>query len=282
MNSTKAFVVTGASTGIGEACAIGLYDRGHIVYAGVRNDEAAARIKNDRSDRMRPLQIDVTNQDDIARAADTVKESLAEATFGGIVNNAGISVAAPLEFIPIDRFQYQMEVNVTGQVAVTQAFLPMLREYRGRIVFIGSTSGFISTPLQGAYCASKHAIEAIADTFRLELKPWGIEVACIQPGMIKTPIWNKSSKAANDWLDQAPEDVMKLYGPTIDAISAYAAKAPEISAPVEVVVRDVVHALTAPRPRTRYLNGEGARPQRIISRLPDRLRDWVLQKFISI
>ncbi len=274
--------VTGASTGIGEACAIGLYDRGHIVYAGVRNDEAAARIQNDRSDRMRPLQIDVTNQDDIARAADAVKESLAEATFSGIVNNAGISVAAPLEFIPIDRFQYQMEVNVTGQVAVTQAFLPMLREYRGRIVFIGSTSGFISTPLQGAYCASKHAIEAIADTFRLELKPWGIEVACIQPGMIKTPIWNKSSKAANDWLDQAPGDVMKLYGPTIDAISAYAAKAPEISAPVEVVVRDVVHALTATRPRTRYLNGEGARPQRIIAHLPDRLRDWVLQKFISI
>ena len=282
MSTTKAIVVTGASTGIGEACAIGLYDLGFIVYAGVRNDEAGQRLRSDRDDRMRPVHIDVTNDDDITRAAEEVQSTLNGVPLRGLVNNAGITAAGPLEFMTSERLRWQLDVNVTGQVAVTSVFLPMIRESKGRIVFIGSTSGFMSSPLQGAYCASKHAIEAICDTLRLELKPWGIEVSCVQPGMIRTPIWEKSTAEANQYLEQSPPELMELYGPLVNAVTDYASKAPGMSAPVDVVVRDVIHALTAPRPRTRYLNGAGATTQKIISRLPDRLRDWVLQRFISM
>lgn len=232
---------------------------------------------------MRPVHLDVTDSNSIAKAAAWVRATREGSPLRALVNNAGITVAAPLEFVPIEKLRLQLEVNVTGHVAVTQALLPQIREAPvRRIVFIGSTSGFISAPLQGPYCASKHAIEAICDTFRLELKPWGIGVSCVQPGQIKTPIWEKSTDAANAWLEEAPDVVHRLYDPLIDKVRRFAESAADNAAPVEVVVRDVEHAIFSNRPRTRYLNGEGARIQKILSKLPDRWRDAIMERFLSL
>ena len=168
-----AVVITGASTGIGRACALDLDGRGFRVFAGVRKDEDGERLRSERPS-IEPLRIDVTDAGEIAAARDRVSEEVGTAGLAGLVNNAGIAVPGPLEHLPIDEFRRQMEVNLVGQVAVTQAFLPLLRTARGRVVNIGSIGGRVALPMLGPYAASKHAMEGISDSLRRELRPWGI------------------------------------------------------------------------------------------------------------
>ena len=166
----KTALVTGASSGIGQACAVRLASSGWRVLAGVRRTgEAPAGTEE--------VLLDVTDPEQIGAAAERVEE------LSGLVNNAGIAVAAPLEFLPPDDLRRQLEVNVIGQVAVTQAFLPALRRARGRIVIVGSIAGRSALPFLGAYAASKHALEAVADSLRVELRPFGIAVSIVQPGV---------------------------------------------------------------------------------------------------
>jgi NAD(P)-dependent dehydrogenase (short-subunit alcohol dehydrogenase family) len=166
-------VITGASTGIGEACAFHLDALGFRVFAGVRDPADGERLTRAASDRVVPVQLDVTDAGSVRSAAETVAHLLADAPLKGLVNNSGIAVASPLEFVPLDALRRQMEVNVIGQVAVTQAFLAPLRRARGRIVNMGSMAGRFASPFMGPYSASKFALEALTDSLRLEAAPLG-------------------------------------------------------------------------------------------------------------
>lgn len=271
-------VVTGASSGIGAACAAALARHGFYVFGGVRNGDDGSALEAMAPGRIRAVLLDVCDEMSIRLAAAAIASERGGRRLAGLVNNAGVNVAGPLEFLPLPEIRRQLEVNVTGQIAVTQAFIPMLRESKGRIVFIGSTSGFLATPLQGAYCASKFAIEAIADTLRFELKPWGIDVSVVRPGAIKTAIWEKSLRDAESTIANAPAALDELYGPLIAEVTDYARQTYGKAHPPEVVARDVLHALTSAHPYTRYCEGYSAAAQRVLSLLPDRLRDWALTK----
>jgi NAD(P)-dependent dehydrogenase (short-subunit alcohol dehydrogenase family) len=272
-----AVVITGASTGIGRACALDLDSRGFQVFAGVRRDEDAERLRTERPS-IEPVRIDVTDADSIAATRDRVAEAVGGAGLAGLVNNAGIAVPGPLEHLPMDELRRQLEVNLVGQVAVTQAFIPLLRTARGRIVNIGSIGGRVALPMLGPYAASKHAIEGFSDSLRRELRPWGIEVSVVRPGPIATEIWERGSTTADELLERMPEAEVN-YGPAIAAGRASAAKRAEEAVPPSTVADVVAHALTAGKPRTRYLVGRQAKVMAGLSAvLPDRWLDALLER----
>jgi NAD(P)-dependent dehydrogenase (short-subunit alcohol dehydrogenase family) len=271
-------VVTGASSGIGEACARTLAQAGFRVLAGVRQDADAERVAA-LHDRVEAVRVDVSDQATVADLGQRVgSEPLA-----GLVNNAGISVSGPLEFVPLDEWRRQLDVNVIGQVAVTQALLPALRRARGRIVNIGSVGGKVAAPLLSPYAASKFALEGITDSLRRELRPLGVHVAIVEPGAIATRIWEKGVAAADELLASAPAEAEAIYGPTIAAIRKQATKATEEAIPPEEVAKAVEHALTADRPRTRYPVGRDARQRiRLAGLLPDRAFDALMARLLGI
>lgn len=276
-----AVVITGASTGIGQACALHLDKLGFRVFAGVRKETDGEGLKSKASDRLKAIFVDVTDSESIQRASETVASAIGGSRLAGLVNNAGISINAPLEFLPIGLLQKQFDVNVTGQIAVTQTFLPMLRAAKGRIVFIGSTSGRLAIPMGGPYCASKFAIEALTDSLRMELKPWGIEVAVVQPGAIDTPIWEKSLAAGDALLESLPPRMMELYAPLVDKVISGAKNSAKGAVAPQCVADAVAHALTAAKPKTRYLVGKDARVQMLLTHLPDRWRDSLIMRLID-
>jgi NAD(P)-dependent dehydrogenase (short-subunit alcohol dehydrogenase family) len=265
-------VITGASTGIGHAAAVRLAAAGFTVYAGVRNDADGERL---RAGGLRPLTIDVTDHATIAAAAAEVEKAVGPAGLAGLVNNAGIAVSGPVEFIPIEDWRRQLDVNVIGQVATIQAFLPLLRAGRGRIVNVSSIGGRIALPLVGPYAASKFALEAISDSLRRELHGQGIEVSVVQPGGVKTPIWDKGLSAADKIEAATPPEGRRLYGGIIDALRRQVQTiATKTGMEPEEVAEPIFHALTAKKPRTRYLVGREAKLRwAIAKRVPDRVFD---------
>ena len=276
-------VITGASTGIGKACALELDRQGYRVFAGVRSEEARRNLQVQASSRLIPLWIDVTEAASIAAAARAVGETVGEAGLAGLVNNAGIVVPGPLEALPIDAIRRQLEVNVIGPVAVTQAPLPLLRKSRGRIVNISSINGGIASPYMGPYSASKFALEAITDSLRVELRTWGIRVSAVEPGPIDTPIWNKSVTAADELTARIPPDVLALYDADLSAMRRMVEQSMRSVAPVDRVVKAVVHALTAKRPKTRYYLGWDVRfCFKGFKMLSDRLHDWIVRKVTGL
>jgi NAD(P)-dependent dehydrogenase (short-subunit alcohol dehydrogenase family) len=264
----RSVLVTGASSGIGAATAARLARTGWRVLAGVRRDGEAPPGTEE-------LLLDVTNAEHVARAAEIAGERL-----DGLVDNAGIALAAPLELLPLDELRYQLEVNVVGQVAVMQAVLPALRAASGRIVLMGSIAGRSSLPFLAPYAASKHALEAIADALRLELRPWGIHVTIVETGTIRTPIWTRSAARADGLLEAMGPRAGDLYGKRIEAFRKVAAKRGAAGAPPEAVAAIVERALTAGRPRARYLVGRDARLRSGIELLPERLRDRVYERVL--
>ncbi len=283
METRGAVVVTGASTGIGEACALRVDKLGFAVFAGVRKEADGESLKRKGSDRLTPVFIDVTDDASVASAADTVAKAVGDAGLAGLVNNAGISIPGPLEFLPIADLRRQLEVNVIGQIAVTQAFLPLLRKGRGRIVNIGSISGKLATPFIGAYCASKFAMEALTDSLRMELRPWGISVSIVEPGSIATPIWEKAQAAADEILKKLPQQAHDFYDPAIAAVRRAADKTARAGIPPYAVAKAVAHALTAKRPKTRYLVGRDAQLQATLAKVvPDRMRDWLVVRELGL
>jgi NAD(P)-dependent dehydrogenase (short-subunit alcohol dehydrogenase family) len=273
-----AVVVTGASTGIGEACALYLDKLGYHVFAGVRRDEDGERLSSAASDRLKPIKLDVTDHEQIEAAAETVAKD-ADGMLAGLVNNAGVVVAGPLEFIPIDDIRRQFDVNVIGQVAMIQALLPHLRSGRGRIVNIGSVSGKLSGPFAGPYSASKFALEALTDSLRMELKPWGIHVSIVEPGNIATPIWQKGIAEGKDRRGELPPEAEALYGDEMEMMLRYAEVMDSRGIPPDRVAKAVAHALGSSRPKTRYLVGNDAILQAAVAKvLPDKPRDWVVKQ----
>jgi NAD(P)-dependent dehydrogenase (short-subunit alcohol dehydrogenase family) len=268
-------LVTGASSGIGEATAHHLAGLGFDVLAGVRSDADAERLS--RGAAIAPLRIDVADQASIDAAAASVTTPLA-----GLVNNAGVAVTGPLEYIPVDELRRQLEINVVGQVAVTQAFLPRIREGHGRIVNVSSIGGRVALPLAGPYAASKFAIEAITDSLRRELRPWGIHVAAVEPGAVATPIWQKGGEAAADLMRDMPAEVMERYGEVIETLSAEARRMTTEGIEPGEVAHVIAHALTARRPRTRYLVGRDAKVRaRLAKVMPDRAMDAAIGRALG-
>ena len=275
-------VVTGASTGIGAACALDCASRGMTVFAGVRDLRAGEALAAKGGSRLIPITLDVTDEPSIARSVEVVQRAVGEAGLGGLVNNAGVVIGSPLEVIPLSQLRKQLEVNVIGQIAVTQAFLPLLRRGRGRIVNMGSIAGRGTIPLLGPYSASKYALEALTDALRMELQPWGIQVSIIEPGAIATPIWEKSGKTAEELESLVGDEAKALYSEAVIRIREAVAQSAQRAISPDVVVRAVHHALTAAHPKTRYLVGKDAKLRAwMVKWLPDRIQDTLLTWALS-
>jgi len=254
---TTTVLVTGASSGIGRAAALALSQRGFSVYAGARGPldyDGVTRVE-----------LDVTDPDHV--------EALRELPIDALVNNAGIAVIGPLEYLPLDELRRQLEVNTVGQLAVIQACLPALRRTHGRIVNVSSISGRVALPLYGPYAASKFALEALSDSLRAA--PGGaVGVSLIQPGAVATPIWHRTLEAT----PLPPEPYVAMA----ERLRGMAEQAPETGMPVGVVVGAIHHALTADKPRTRYVLGRDARVQALLDRvLPDRVMDRLIARIVE-
>ncbi|ULA62511.1 MAG: SDR family oxidoreductase [Nitrospira sp.] len=278
----KAVVITGASTGIGAACARHLDRLGFTVFAGVRRIEDGESLKAKGSARLQPILLDVTDADSIEQARVRISEQVRPQELAGLVNNAGIAVVGPLEAVPIADLRRQFEVNVIGQVAATQAFLPLLRQGRGRIVNMGSIAGRAAMPVMGPYSASKFALEAVTDALRLEVQQWGIKVSIVEPGAIATPIWTKSGSKAEELEAGTSEELKTLYAGVIAGVRARVVEAAARAIPPDAVSDAVVHALTAAHPKTRYLVGRDAKVRALMIKLlpdrwSDRLMTWILK-----
>jgi NAD(P)-dependent dehydrogenase (short-subunit alcohol dehydrogenase family) len=271
--TTGAVLITGTDTGIGEACALYLDGLGFMVFAGVLSASHGEDLKQKASVRFTPIVLDVTDPTSISSAAETVAVALGEAGLIGLVNNAGIAVAGPLEFLPIADIRQQLEVNVIGLLAVTQAFLPFLRRGHGRIVNIGSVSGRIALPLLGPYAASKYAVEAISDSLRGELASWNIGVALIEPGAVATPIWDKGLEQEKAMRSKLSAQALALYGPMLKVIGSISQNSKQGGMPVSKIAEVVEHALTAQRPKIRYLVGKDAYLLACLGLVPSRWRD---------
>lgn len=279
----KSVVITGASTGIGAACALHLDKLGLRVFAGVRRQTDAEALKSKASSRLMAIALDVADSLSVSTAASAVAGAVGDAGLDGLVNNAGVVVTGPVEFLPLPELRRQLEINVVGQVAVTQAFLPLIRAARGRIVNMGSIAGRLATPFSSAYGASKFALEALTDALRLELAPWGISVSIIEPGAVATPIWEKGMKNGAAMLAAAPPEALVLYAEALEAFKRTSEHAAKNAADPMDVARAVEHALTAAKPKTRYVVGRQARIGAAMALLvPDRMRDTMVAKAMRL
>ncbi len=265
-------VVTGASTGIGRACAERLAAMGYRVWAGVRHAADGEALRAQAPGLITPISLDVTDRDSIAGALPAVGGD----ALAGLVNNAGIAVTGPLELVPVESWRRQFEVNVLGLVAVTQAFLPLLLRGQGRVVNVGSIAGRSALPGSGAYDSSKYAIEAITDALRMELHSSGVRVSLIEAGAVATPLWQKTMADVEAVRRRATPEALARYDTLLAAIERGAATSARKAVSPEKVADAVAHAMTARHPRTRYLVGPDARFWLLLNLLPDRWRDRLI------
>lgn len=262
-------VVTGASTGIGRETARTLAAHGFGVYGTVRRGDDAGAL---RAEGITPLLMDVTDGASIRAAVQAARAALGVRPLVGLVNNAGVPGAGPLEFLPLDQLRHVLEVNVIGVVAVTQAFLPDLRRSRGRIVNISSVSGRIAMPFAGPYSASKFALEAISDSLRRELLESGVKVVVIEPGSVRTPIWDKIQERDLERYRETP------YAPILSLIRNQALAGAERGLPPQAVADAVLRALTTKRPKTRMVVVKRKLRFKLIRMLPDAVLDRFTQQ----
>lgn len=274
----KTVLITGASTGIGRATALRLDRAGWRVLAGVRSDAAGQVLAGLGSERLEPVILDVCDTAQIASAVERAGGRL-----DALVNNAGIALGGAVETVPLDELRRQLEVNLVGQVAMTQAALPALRTATGRVVFTSSVGGKVSTPFVAPYAASKFGLEAVADALRVELRPWGIKVAVVAPGSVATPIWDKGSSQADDIEAALSPAQRNLYGRQIQALRKVLTETGKRGVPPEDVAAAIEAALTSSRPRARVTVGRDAKVQLALSRvLPTRVWDAALVRLMGL
>ncbi|WP_037077487.1 SDR family NAD(P)-dependent oxidoreductase [Pseudonocardia spinosispora] len=274
-NESGTVLVTGAAGGVGRELVSRLTDLGWRVYAGIRPGSCAAGLTGV------PVELDITDLASVDSARRIIESAVGEDGLTALVNNAGLSVDGPLELIPVARLRQQFEVNVIGQIAVAQAFLPLLRCAGGRIVNIGGAAGSVTLPMLGALSASKAALDSANDALRMEVAPHGVTVSYVEPGALSTQLFVKSAGVIQrDGFTGSPTE-HALYAP--DLARAMEAMSRQKPAPVGLAVDAVVHALTARRPKARYRVGREARfllP--VLARLPVPLRDRLIRDSIGL
>jgi len=269
-DSVHSVLITGASSGIGRTCALHMDRLGWRVFAGVRRQQDGDSLRADASPRLLPVVLDVTRPQQIRHAVEVVERIVGAAGLTGLVNNAGIAYGGPIEFLDLERIRQAFDVNFFGIIAVTQAFIPLLRTAGGRLVNVSSISGLIAAPFLSPYTTSKFALEALSDALRVELSPWQIRVVVVEPGAVRTPIWDKSARLAESVVASLPSRGVALYH---EALETFQAGLVPHGIPVEAVARAVARALTSPRPATRYRTGLDGFLVGILRSLPDSLRD---------
>ncbi len=263
-------LVTGAGRGIGLAITEHMSQRGWDVYATARSDTALSRL--DQLPNVHAIPLDVTDRASIAKLSDQLPTAL-----NGVVNNAGIIVNGPVEGLSLDDLSRQLDVNVTAQIGVTQAVLPKIREARGRIVFMSSVSGLITTPGTGAYCASKYAVESLADALRMELRPWRIPVSLIEPGPIRTDMWGDMPTEHDRMAAQLTDEHRELYASHLAGTRKLLGRLQKLAADPKKVTKAVDHALTSRRPKRRYILDAASRAQKaLVAVTPTAINDAVL------
>ncbi len=278
MKNNKAIVITGTSTGIGKACALHLDRLGFKIYAGVRNQTDGDNLKKEASPNLRPVILDITDPESIQTAVGLIKNETGGKVYG-LINNAGIGRGGVLEVVSIAEVRKLMEVNVIGLIAITQAFLPILREGKGRIINIGSTSSFLAFPGASAYAASKFAVRAITDSLRLELRSFGMEVVLVAPGAIESAIWEKGQVYKEEMRKSVKPEIAELY----TTLRKFGDRLNETikKIPADEVAKSVTQALNAKKPRRCYMVGPDAKGAAKAAKLPKSLLDWIILKRIE-
>jgi len=268
-------VITGASSGIGRATAFHLDALGYRVIAGVRKESDGRALASEASDKLITVILDVTDAASIAAAVAAVSAASPTGLWG-LVNNAGLSLNGPLELLPVSQMRKVIDVNLIGLLEVTRAFLPLLRKRRGRIVNISSGHGLLAIPDKSVYAASKFAVQAVSDALRLELHPFGVEVACLAVGKVETEVLGKIVADREAMVREADPEILKLYAPLIEFFDREVRGLPGIQ-PLEVA-KKIAESLRAPKPKPHSLVGPGARKMKNLARLPVGIRDWLLAK----
>jgi len=272
----KSVVVTGASTGIGWGCVKVLTAQGFHAFGSVRKEADAARLKAEFGERFTPLLFDVTDAAAVNRAAEDTAKALGNATLAGLVNNAGIAVAGPLLYLDVDALRHQLEVNVTGQLIVTQAFAPLLGAERsregepGRIVMITSVGGRNANPFVGPYSASKFALEGLSESLRRELMIFGIDVIVVAPGAVATPIWDKAEQI------DTSRYANTSYATSLNKLKDYMLTIGRKGFPPEKIGEAVYHALTVRKPKVRYTVTPDPIQELMVKTLSKRLVDRLI------
>ncbi|MEV0234076.1 SDR family oxidoreductase [Nonomuraea sp. NPDC050786] len=281
----RTVVITGTSSGIGRASALALAERGFTVFAGVRKEADGEALRAASGGGIVPLHLDVTDETSIAEAAVQVERATGASGLTGLVNNAGTGSPWPMELIPLDEFRYHLEVNLIGQLAVTQAFLPLVKRARGRIVNVGSEGGRVTLPFLGPITSAKHGLVSVTDALRMELRPWGVQVSIVEPGATRSSapaklVENGRRAVAELFSLQGRAD----YGATFThVIEKIAAGHQRTGSPPEVIADAVVRAMTVPRPRTRYpIGGHAKLLTRLRRVLPDRAMEALVMKMLNL
>ena len=265
-------LITGTSTGIGEACGASLAAKGWTVYAGVRREPDGERLRAAHTGDIRPVILDVTKPDHVERVIDEVTMAVGDAGLQGLVNNAGVGVGGPSEYLEVEAWRTVFEANFFGVITLTRAAMPLLRRGRGRVVHIGSIGGRIATPGLAPYAASKHALEALAEASRLEFSLAGapVRVSLVEPGAIATAIWDKADSSVDELVRRFENGEGPEYEWMIDEARGFVVEGRRNGIPPSRVADAVEHALTAPRPKARYLVGKDAKlAGHVIARLPE-------------
>lgn len=282
-SGSKTVLITGTSSGIGRATALQLDRLGFHVFATVRKPADGEALCAEASPRLTPLLLDVTDEAAIARAEKQVRQAVGDRGLYGLVNNAGYGFTSPVEFLPVEAYRDLFEVLVVGPLLMIQAFLPLLRQARGRIVNVGSTATLVVAPFHGPYTSSKLALRGLSDALGLELRPFQVDVSYIVCGSVNTPIWAGRAVLDQQLREGRSSEAETLYGPAYKRLQDYFQQLGDNGMPAEVPAETIVKALTARRPKSRYYVGSDALLYRLAGALlPGRLRDWVEMRIIGI
>jgi NAD(P)-dependent dehydrogenase (short-subunit alcohol dehydrogenase family) len=279
----KTILVTGASTGIGWATSLELAEKGWRVFAAVRKEADAKKLRDASSGKITTVIMDIVDYESVKRGAQEIEKALGGAGLDALFNNAGISVQGPLEIIPIELFEQQIRVNVFGHVFVTQTFLPLLRKAQGRIVFTSSESGRMTLPLMAPYSASKFALEAAASALRIELRPWKIRVSSVELQTIKTPMWEKIDTSTEKLIASLPQKARDLYQNEFKTLSVFPKWQADMGISMKKAVRVIIRALSARSPKARYIVGYEARLLIYSHAItPTWMMDWIANKSLIL
>lgn len=254
-----AVVVTGASTGIGRATALYLDGKGYRVFAGVRKQKDAKSLEEAGSEQLTPVTIDVTKPASIKSAREKVQRAVGKAGIVGLVNNAGVANAGPIEHLPVKDFETVIDTNLTGQYRVTQQFLPLVRRGEGTILFITSIGGRVASPFFSAYNASKFGLEGMADSLRREIKPWNMDVVVIEPGSIATEIWERGANEFDRAEKELGPEAKRLYGKQLAAMREVMTDTADRGIDPDAVAKTIEKAIRSSNPKARYLIGRDAK-----------------------